>query len=149
MRAVAQRVVSASVTADGGRCSQIGPGLLVLLGIAPGDGAADAEWMSRKLVQLRIFDDCDGKMNLSLRDTGGGMLLVSQFTLYGDSSRGNRPGFSGAAGFTEARPVFQAVHRLSEHFLGRPVGCGWYGETMQVSLVNDGPVTLILDTPQR
>ncbi|MBM3422606.1 MAG: D-tyrosyl-tRNA(Tyr) deacylase [Chlorobi bacterium] len=149
MRAVVQRVVSASVSAGGGRCAGIGPGLLALVGVAPGDGIPEAEWMSRKLVQLRIFEDPQGKMNLSVSDTGGEMLLVSQFTLYGDANRGNRPGFSGAAGFDEARPVFDTVLRLSAEHLGKPVASGWYGEAMQVSLVNDGPVTLILDSPQR
>lgn len=149
MRAVVQRVVLASVSAGGGRCAGIGPGLLALVGVAPGDGMAEAEWMSRKLVQLRIFDDARGRMNLSVSDTGGDMLIISQFTLYGDASRGNRPGFSGAAGFDEARPVFDTVLRLSAEHLGRPVASGWYGEAMQVSLVNDGPVTLILDIPQR
>lgn len=149
MRAVVQRVVSASVTAGAGRCSRIGPGLLVLLGVAPGDEAADVLWMSRKVVHLRVFDDTDGKMNLSLHDTGGELLVVSQFTLYGDASRGNRPGFSGSAGFQAARPLYEAFVEESSRQLGCQVAAGWYGEAMQVSLVNDGPVTLILDSPRR
>lgn len=149
MRAVVQRVLSASVTADGGRCSCIGHGLLVLLGVAPEDDGEASEWMSRKIVHLRIFDDAAGKMNLSVRDTGGEILVVSQFTLYGDVTKGNRPGFSGSAGFETARPRFEAFVRLAEQMLGRPVLTGWYGENMQVNLVNDGPVTLILDTPRR
>lgn len=149
MRAVVQRVLSASVTAGSRRRSEIGSGLLVLLGVAPGDTDAEAEWMSRKLVHLRIFEDDAGRMNRSLLDTGGEMLLVSQFTLYGDASRGNRPGFSGSADFDAARPLYESVVRLSGLQLGRPVRTGWYGEAMQVALVNNGPVTLILDTPQR
>ncbi|KUL20436.1 D-aminoacyl-tRNA deacylase [Chlorobium limicola] len=149
MRAVVQRVVSASVAAGSNRFSEIGRGLLVLLGVARGDTGTEAEWMSRKIVQLRIFDDATGRMNLSVRDTGGDILLVSQFTLYGDASRGNRPGFSGSADFEKARPLYEKAVRSIEQQLGKPVMTGWYGEAMQVALVNDGPVTLILDTPQR
>lgn len=149
MRAVVQRVLSASVTAASRKPSEIAGGLLVLLGVAPGDTLAEAEWMSRKLVHLRIFDDDTGRMNRSVQDTGGEMLLVSQFTLYGDASRGNRPGFSGSADFETARPLYESVLRLTGQELGRPVRTGWYGESMQVALVNNGPVTLILDTPRR
>jgi len=149
MRAVVQRVVSASVTAGSRRRSEIGRGLLVLLGVAPDDTAAEAAWMSRKLVHLRIFDDDAGRMNLSVHDIGGEMLLVSQFTLYGDASRGNRPGFSGSADFETARPLYESVVHLTGLQLGRPVTAGWYGGAMQVALVNNGPVTLILDTPER
>ncbi|NTW57094.1 MAG: D-tyrosyl-tRNA(Tyr) deacylase [Chlorobiaceae bacterium] len=149
MRAVVQRVVSAEVTADEGRRSGIGPGLLVLLGVAPSDGPQEISWMSRKIAALRIFSDNDGKMNLSLRDTGGDALVVSQFTLYGDASRGNRPGFSGSAGFEEARPVYESFVGAIAGELGKPVQTGWYGAEMKVSLVNDGPVTLIIDSPQR
>jgi D-aminoacyl-tRNA deacylase len=149
MRAVVQRVLSAEVTAGDGRRSATGPGLLVLLGIAHGDGEAEIAWMSRKITSLRIFNDPDGKMNLSLKDTGGDLLVVSQFTLYGDASRGNRPGFSASAGFDDARPVYDAFVRTIAVELGKPVGTGWYGAEMKVSLVNDGPVTLIIDTPQR
>jgi len=149
VRAVVQRVVSASVAAGTDRLVRIGPGLLVLLGVAPEDDDLDAAWMSRKITYLRLFDDAAGKMNLSVRDTGGGILVVSQFTLYGDASRGNRPGFSGSAGFDAARPLYESFVRFTGQQLGRPVMTGWYGEAMQVSLVNDGPVTLILDTPRR
>ncbi len=149
MRAVVQRVVSAEVTADEGRRSGIGQGLLVLLGIAPSDGSQEIAWMSRKIAALRIFSDNEGKMNLSLRDTGGDALVVSQFTLYGDASRGNRPGFSGSAGFEEARPVYETFVGAIAVELGKPVQTGWYGAEMKVSLVNDGPVTLIIDSPQR
>ncbi|NTU96323.1 MAG: D-tyrosyl-tRNA(Tyr) deacylase [Chlorobiaceae bacterium] len=148
MRAVIQRVSSAEVTADEGRRSGIGRGLLILLGVAPGDGERETAWMSRKIAALRIFNDPDGKMNLSLTDTGGDALVVSQFTLYGDASRGNRPGFTGSAGFEDARPVYEAFVTAITGELGKPVKTGWYGAEMQVSLVNDGPVTLIIDSPQ-
>jgi D-tyrosyl-tRNA(Tyr) deacylase len=148
MRAVVQRVVSASVTAGSGRHAAIGPGLLVLLGIAPDDTRIDAEWMARKIVHLRIFDDAEGKMNLSVLDAGGEILVVSQFTLYGDTRRGNRPGFSGSAGFEAAKPLYEFFVRLVAEHAGMPAATGWYGESMQVSLVNNGPVTLIVDSPQ-
>jgi D-aminoacyl-tRNA deacylase len=149
MRVVVQRVASAEVSADDGLQSVIGPGLLVLLGVAPLDGETEIAWMSRKIASLRIFNDAVGKMNLSVKDTGGDVLIVSQFTLYGDASRGNRPGFSGSAGFDEARPVYEAfVCALAEQ-LGKPVKTGWYGAEMNVSLVNPGPVTLIIDSPYR
>ncbi len=121
--------------------------MVVLLGIAPGDTDKESAWMSRKLASLRIFADSEGKMNLSLRDTGGEALVVSQFTLYGDASRGNRPGFSASARFEDARPVYERFVRMLQEALLRPVATGWYGADMQLSLVNDGPVTLIVDTP--
>jgi D-tyrosyl-tRNA(Tyr) deacylase len=147
MRAVVQRVLSASVSADEGRFVEIGPGLMVLLGIAPGDGAVQIDWMSRKLAGLRIFNDSEGKMNLSLKECGGEVLVVSQFTLYADTSRGNRPGFSGSAPFEDARPVYESFVGKIAQQTEKPVMTGWYGADMKVALVNDGPVTLILDTP--
>ncbi len=148
MRVVIQRVVSANVSASEGRCAAIGPGLLVLLGIAPDDGASDIKWMIRKIAALRIFNDASGKMNLSLQETRGEVMVVSQFTLYADTGRGNRPGFSGSASFDHARPIYDRfVHEL-EKTLNKPVMTGWYGADMQVSLVHDGPVTLIIDSPQ-
>jgi len=148
MRAVVQRVLSAEVSAGDGRYSAIGPGLLVLLGIAPGDGEAAVGWMSRKIAGLRIFNDSSEKMNLSLKESGGEVMVVSQFTLYADVSRGNRPGFSGSASFESARPQYEAFVRKMEQMLEQPVMTGWYGAEMQVSLVNDGPVTLIIDSPE-
>jgi D-tyrosyl-tRNA(Tyr) deacylase len=148
MRAVVQRVLSASVTASEGRYSAIGAGLLVLLGVASGDGAAQIEWMSRKVAELRIFNDTEGKMNCSLRECGGEVLVVSQFTLYADTSRGNRPGFSGSARFEDALPLYENFVAALSRKVEKPVMTGWYGADMQVALVNDGPVTLILDTPQ-
>jgi D-aminoacyl-tRNA deacylase len=148
MRAVVQRVRSASVSASDGRYAAIGPGLLVLLGIAPDDGAAGIEWMSRKVAGLRIFNDGEGKMNFSLKESGGEVMVVSQFTLYADTSRGNRPGFSGSARFDDAQPIYESFVRMLSMQIEKPVMTGWYGADMQVALVNDGPVTLILDTPK-
>ncbi|NTV99274.1 MAG: D-tyrosyl-tRNA(Tyr) deacylase, partial [Chlorobiaceae bacterium] len=113
------------------------------------DGGEEIAWMSRKIAALRIFNDSEGKMNLSLKDTGGDALVVSQFTLYGDASRGNRPGFSASAGFDDAKPVYEAFVRAIAAELDKPVGTGWYGAEMKVSLVNMGPVTIIIDSPQR
>jgi len=121
--------------------------MLVLLGIAPGDGMAEVEWLSRKIAGLRIFNDGDGKMNLSLTESEGEVLVVSQFTLYADTSRGNRPGFSGSARFDIAQLLYESFIRMVGLQIAKPVRSGWYGADMQVALVNDGPVTLILDTP--
>ncbi|MEI8185121.1 MAG: D-aminoacyl-tRNA deacylase [Chlorobiaceae bacterium] len=148
MRVVIQRVLSASVSASDDRYAAIGHGLLVLLGIASEDGDKDIGWMIRKIVALRIFNDSSGKMNLSIQETGGEVMVVSQFTLYADTSRGNRPGFSGSAGFFQARPLYDCFVRQLEQKLEKTVKTGWYGADMQVSLVNDGPVTLIIDSPQ-
>jgi D-aminoacyl-tRNA deacylase len=140
MRAIAQRVRSAHVDVGGERVAQIGAGLLVLLGVRRGDGADQAERMARKLAALRVFDDADGRMNLSVTDVGGEVLCVSQFTLYGDTSRGNRPGYADAAPPEEAEPLYELVRER----LG--AGGGRFGAHMEVSLVNDGPVTLVVET---
>lgn len=142
-----QRVASAGVTAVRRGSVAIGPGLLVLVAIAPGDTSREAAWMARKVAGLRIFGDADGRMNLSVKEREGEVLVVSQFTLYGDASRGMRPGFTASAGFEEARPLYEAFVAQVEQELGRPVPTGWYGESMQVSLVNDGPITIIIDSP--
>lgn len=145
MRAVVQRVTTARVRVEGAVIGEIGPGLLVLLGVTHEDAAVQADWLADKLVGLRIFNDADGKMNRSLADVGGGMLIVSQFTLYGDCSKGRRPSFITAAPPEIAIPLY-------EHFinavkaLGVPVATGRFGASMQVELVNDGPVTLIVDS---
>ena len=148
MRAVIQRVTYAKVEVDGSVVGEIGPGLLVLLGVAKGDAAADADFLAAKISQLRIFPDDAGKMNRSLLESGGAMLAVSQFTLYGDCRKGRRPSFDGAAGPEEARTLY-------EHFVaasraaGLQVATGIFQADMQVSLLNDGPVTLIVESPSR
>ena len=145
MRAVVQRVLSASVTVEGARVSEIGPGLLVLLGVGKGDTEQDAEWMARKIAQLRIFQDDAGKMNRSLLEGTRQLLAVSQFTLYGDAQKGNRPSFIEASPPEEAKRLYALFcERLRE--LGITVGEGVFAAQMQVALVNDGPVTILLDS---
>ena len=146
MRVVLQRVTRASVTVDGAVTGEIGRGVLVLVGIAPADTEADVGWMVQKIVGLRIFEDEDGKMNLDLKAVGGGLLAVSQFTLFGDVRKGRRPSFAGAAGPALAEPLYRRFCELAEAE-GVQVGRGIFGAHMDVSLLNDGPVTLILDTP--
>jgi D-aminoacyl-tRNA deacylase len=146
MRAVIQRVSRASVTIHGQIVGKIGPGLLVLLGITHTDNPADARWLAEKIVGLRIFNDADGKMNLGLTDVGGSVLVVSQFTLYGDAHKGRRPSFIAAARPEQAIPLYEAfVNGIKA--LGVPVETGRFGAMMDVELVNDGPVTLILEAP--
>ncbi len=142
MVALVQRVSEASVEVDGQITGAIGPGLLILLGVHRNDTEAEAEWLARKCANLRIFPDAEGKMNRSLRDMGGEALVVSQFTLYGDASRGHRPSFTASAPPEKAEPLYlYFVDRLSKE-LGRPVPTGVFGAMMRVRLVNDGPVTL-------
>jgi D-tyrosyl-tRNA(Tyr) deacylase len=145
MKAVIQRVGEASVKVDARQIAAIGPGLLVLLCVEHGDGERETAFVARKIAQLRIFEDDAGKMNRSVVDVGGAALVVSQFTLAGDLSRGNRPGFSGAAGPDLAVPLYERFcARLAEH--GVPVRTGAFGAHMAVALVNDGPVTIWMDT---
>ena len=134
-----QRVSDASVTVDGEEVARIGPGLLVLLGVGRGDGEAEADRIASKLLALRLFEDDAGKMNLSVRDVGGEILCVSQFTLYGDTRKGNRPSFVDAAPPEEAEALYERVRSA----LGAKGGV--FGARMAVSLVNDGPVTLMLE----
>lgn len=141
MRAVVQRVARAEVRVAGACTGAIGAGLLVLLGVAPTDGPAQVKWMVDKLENLRIFADAEGKMNLSVRDVRGGILVVSQFTLYGDAAKGRRPSFIGAARPELAEPLYEQLCTALGAARGR------FGADMQVELVNDGPVTLLLDTP--
>lgn len=149
MRAVVQRVREASVGVDGARVASIGPGLLVLCGVAPGDGGADVDWLARKIVSLRVFDDAEGVMNRSVGEAGGDILAVSQFTLYASTRKGARPSYSAAAPPEQAQPLFDAfVRKLEEHH-GRRVATGVFGAHMQVALTNDGPVTLWLDSTAR
>ena len=145
MRAVIQRVKSAAVYVDGRATGKIGQGLLVLLGVGKGDGEKDIAHMTSKLPDLRIFEDASGKFNLSLREIQGEMLVVSQFTLYGDCRKGRRPSFTDAEEPAEARRLYeQLVHELREQ--GIRVETGEFQARMEVHLVNDGPVTILLDS---
>ena len=145
MRAVVQRVLQAEVTVDGQDVALIGRGLLVLLGVGAEDTQQDVNYIAAKIAGLRIFDDKQGKMNLSLGEVGGQVLLVSQFTLYGDCRKGRRPSFTDAAEPARAESLYLAVAReLQER--GIPVKTGRFGALMQVQLVNDGPVTLLLES---
>ncbi len=146
MRAVVQRVLGASVSVDGEGVGSIGKGFLTLLGIKKGDTREDLEKLIQKILKLRVFEDAEGKMNLSLQDVGGAHLIVSQFTLYGDCRKGNRPSFIEAAGPEEARALYEAALQLSEAS-GIPTQGGRFQADMKVSLVNDGPVTLIVEVP--
>jgi D-aminoacyl-tRNA deacylase len=139
VRALVQRVSGAAVEVDGEEVARIGPGLLILLGIRAGDGPDQADQIAGKIERLRVFQDADGKMNLSVRDVGGELLCVSQFTLYGDARKGNRPSFVDAAPPEEAEPLYERVRAA----LG--ARGGEFGARMRVSLVNDGPVTLLLE----
>jgi len=149
MRAVIQRVRQARVTVGNRVTGEIGPGLLVLAGVTEGDTADDRDWMARKIVQMRIFDDAAGVMNRSVREAGGGILAVSQFTLYASTRKGNRPSYSAAARPEIARPAFDALVADLAAQLGRPVPTGEFGAMMQVELVNDGPVTILVDSRAR
>jgi D-aminoacyl-tRNA deacylase len=145
MRAVVQRVEQASVTVEGEIVGEIGKGLLVLLGVREDDGTVDVEYMGDKIVNLRIFEDDGGKMNLSVLDVQGSSLIVSQFTLYGDARKGRRPSFTGAARGEVAEGIYDAVCQIVRQ-AGVPVATGRFGASMKVALVNDGPVTLLLDS---
>ena len=145
MRAVAQRVRTARVVVDGETVGAIGPGLLVYVGVEKGDRAKDVEYMARKLTGLRIFEDDGGRMNLSVAETGGGVLLVSQFTLHGDARKGRRPSFAGAEAPERAKELFAALAKeVSE--AGLTVEQGVFQAHMEVESVNDGPVTMLLDS---
>ena len=145
MRAVVQRVSRAEVRVDGQPTGRVGRGLAVLLGVARGDGEEDARSLAEKVASLRIFEDPAGKMNLSVRDVGGGVLVVSQFTLLGDARKGNRPGFTDAAPPEEANALYE---RFCAHLRerGLEVGTGVFRASMEVELVNEGPVTILLDS---
>ena len=149
MRAVIQRVSSASVTIGGVVKSAIGPGLLVLLGIGHEDTSEDIEWLVRKIAGLRIFNDDDGVMNRSILDTGGDIIVVSQFTLMASTKKGNRPSYIGAAGHEKAIPLYEQFCENLSDAIGKPVGTGEFGADMKVALVNDGPVTICMDTKNK
>ena len=149
MRAVVQRVRQAEVTVDAATVASIGAGLLVLCGITESDSDAEGDWLARKIVSLRIFDDDAGVMNRSLADVGGELLAVSQFTLFASTRKGARPSYSAAAPPAIAAPKFAAFVRALERASGRPVATGVFGAHMSVSLVNDGPVTILIDSARR
>lgn len=146
MRVLVQRVTQASVTVDGSITGQIGAGLLLLVGVEEADGAADIDWLVRKISQLRIFNDDAGVMNRSVLDAGGEVLAVSQFTLFASCKKGNRPGYSRAARGEISQPMFDRFVQAMATALGKPVPTGVFGADMQVALVNDGPVTIWLDS---
>ena len=149
MRLLVQRVREASVVVDGATIARIGMGVLVLVGVARDDTADDRDWLARKLVELRIFDDEQGVMNRSVLDVAGDVLAVSQFTLYASTRKGNRPSWSRAAPPETAASQFDAFVAALAARLGRPVATGRFGANMQVALVNDGPVTIWLDSRDR
>lgn len=149
MIAVIQRVSSSSVVIDGRMQAQIGLGLLVLVGIEEADGLEDIEWLAAKIVNLRIFNDEQGVMNVSVKDAGGDILVVSQFTLHASTKKGNRPSYIKAARPEVAIPVYEKFKEGLGIQLQRPVVSGVFGADMKVSLVNDGPVTILIDTKNR
>lgn len=149
MRAVVQRVSQASVSIGGRVKSAIGQGLLILIGVEEADDRSDAEWLARKIAALRVFSDADGVMNLDIRTVGGEALVVSQFTLYASYKKGNRPSWFRAARHEHSIPLYELFCELLSAEIGRPVGTGEFGADMQVSLINDGPVTICMDTRNR
>ena len=149
MRAVVQRVSEASVDIEGDRRARIGTGLLVLLGIEVGDTEEDLEWLIGKVARLRIFPDTEGVMNLDIDQIRGELLLVSQFTLYASTVKGNRPSYLRAARPEEAIPLYLRAKQRFAEVLGRPIRTGEFGADMQVALVNDGPVTVMIDSKLR
>ncbi len=149
MIAVIQRVSEASVTVDGKTIGQIGHGFLVLLGVAEEDDASDIDYLSKKITGLRIFSDEEGKMNLDIRQVGGDVLLISQFTLHASTKKGNRPSFIQAARPEKAIPLYKDMITSLSSDLQRPVQTGEFGADMKVSLTNDGPVTIVIDSRNR
>lgn len=149
MRAVIQRVTEASVTIQGQIRSAIKKGLLVLVGIEDADDVADIQWLSGKIVNLRIFDDENGVMNLGIKDIGGEILLISQFTLHAATKKGNRPSYIRASKPEIAIPLYKALIKQLVNDLGKTIGKGEFGADMKVALLNDGPVTIIIDTKNK
>ena len=149
MRAVIQRVSAASVSIDNNIRSSITKGLLALIGIEEADTFEDIAWLSNKMVNLRIFDDENGVMNLDVKQTGGEILLISQFTLHAATKKGNRPSYIKAAKPETAIPLYEKMIQQLEKDLAKPVGSGVFGADMKVSLINDGPVTIIIDTKNK
>lgn len=149
MRIVIQRVSEAAVRVDGNITGSIGKGLLVLMGIEDADTKEDIEWLSNKITNIRIFDDADGVMNLSVKDIDGGILLVSQFTLHASTKKGNRPSYIRASKPDIAIPMYEAMIAQLSIDLGKPVQTGIFGADMKVSLLNDGPVTITMDSKNK
>jgi D-tyrosyl-tRNA(Tyr) deacylase len=149
MRAVIQRVSTASVNISGVPVSDIGPGLLILLGIEEADNEEDIKWLAGKIIRLRIFDDDQGVMNRPVTDTGGDILVISQFTLHASTKKGNRPSYFRAARPEQAIPLYESFRDVLGQLLGKPVKTGEFGAYMQVELFNDGPVTIIIDSKTR
>lgn len=149
MRAVVQRVSRASVVVDGAVKSAIGSGLLVFIGVAQGDTEADLDWVVRKIPQIRCFEDDEGRMNRSVQDIDGEILVISQFTLFGNLRKGTRPSFNRAALPAEAIPLYEHFVSRLEAILGKSVGTGSFGAQMDIEAHNDGPVTLVIDSQQK
>jgi D-tyrosyl-tRNA(Tyr) deacylase len=149
MRVVVQRVSEANVKVDGQVVGEIQAGLMVLLGIQNEDTIEDIQWISNKLVQMRIFDDAEGVMNLSVQDIGGSILLISQFTLYAATKKGNRPSYIAAAKPEIAIPIYEQMILQLTKDLGKPIETGQFGADMKVSLLNNGPVTIIIDSKNK
>jgi D-tyrosyl-tRNA(Tyr) deacylase len=149
MRAVIQRVLEASVEVEGRAVSRIGCGLLVLLGVEEGDTADDVAWLSGKVAKLRIFSDPEGKMNQSVTEAGGEIIVVSQFTLHASTKKGNRPSFLKSAAPTVSKPLYEQFCAALERETAKPVGRGVFGADMKVALINDGPVTILIDSRAR
>lgn len=149
MRIVIQRVAHASVTIEGKIKSKIGQGLLILVGIEDADNASDAEWLSKKAANLRIFDDENGVMNRSIKEVGGEILIISQFTLFASTKKGNRPSYIRASKHEHAIPLYEQFCAFIEEECGKKPGTGEFGADMKVELLNDGPVTIIIDSKQK
>ena len=149
MRAIIQRVAHASVTIEGTVKSEIGQGFLILLGICDEDSMEDVDWLVKKVANLRVFDDEQGVMNLSIQDVGGNALVVSQFTLYASYKKGNRPSWFKAGSHEHSIPLYEAFCRQLSAAIGKTVGTGEFGADMKVELLNDGPVTICMDTKNK
>ncbi|MGB4775739.1 MAG: D-aminoacyl-tRNA deacylase [Daejeonella sp.] len=149
MRVVIQRVSEASVKVNELIIGEISPGFLIFLGIEDADNTEDADWLAQKIVNMRIFNDENGQMNRSLADVAGDILLISQFTLFAQTKKGNRPGFTRAAKPEKAIPLYELMINKLEEYSGKKPQTGQFGADMKVSLINDGPVTIIMDTKQK
>lgn len=149
MKVVIQRVLQSSVTIDGSEVGKIGKGMMILVAFQEGDDESDIEWMCRKITNLRIFDDENGVMNLSVTDIAGEILIISQFTLYASTKKGNRPSYIYAAPPEIAIPLYEQFLQSMEHIFANRIKCGKFGADMKVSLINDGPVTIIIDSKNK